>query len=100
MIPEIWEEKWDRHVSTHTAPIWQDITDDEGNLLLDDIYRLESLNEEMPRLCETLGIPAVSVKKANSSNISNYRRHYTSRTLRRIEDLYGEDIAKLNYRPY
>jgi len=44
------------HFSTHTNPMWRDITDDEGNVLLKQVYRLENLIEGVNQVFEICGI--------------------------------------------
>lgn len=44
------------HFSTHTAPMFGDVTDNEGNLLLKKIYRLEDLNEGIKQIFELSNI--------------------------------------------
>lgn len=39
-LPKYWMNKGNRHITTHTFPIWPDITDEEGNLLIDEIFKL------------------------------------------------------------
>lgn len=100
LLPEIWEKRWDNHVMTHTAPIWPDITDENGVLLLDQILRLEKIDAELPDLCEKLEIPTSKMVHKNSTNTENYKKYYTKKALSLIEDLYKDDIENLNYKPY
>ena len=44
------------HFSTHTAPMWDDITDNSGNILLSKIFRLENLVEGINNIYETCNI--------------------------------------------
>lgn len=99
MLPEVWETRFDRHVSTHTAPMWQDITDEHGTMLLDDVFKLEDIHNGITTICENLGIEPHEMKKKNSSNIGNYDAYLTQRNLSKIENLYGEDIEHFNYQP-
>lgn len=97
MLPELWEERWDRHVSTHTAPIWADITDEDGQILLSDVYKLETLSQEYSTLCDKLEIQPRDLAHTNSSNIDDYKQYLNRKSIQFIEDLYGDDIRNLSY---
>jgi predicted metallopeptidase len=97
LIPRIWESKKSRSFATHTAPIWGDITDDNGNILLDDIYKLENINEQLSILTEKLKLEIKQFNHINKSSHSNYRKYYNTKTKKKVEKLYYEDIINLNY---
>ena len=40
-LPYLWKTKYNRLNATHTAPIWGDITDSIGILLVDEIIKLK-----------------------------------------------------------
>lgn len=99
MIPELWEERWDRHAFTHTAPMWRDITDENGCVLLDDIFKLEQLQNDIGRICDRLGLPKCDLPRLNISGDSNYARHFNRKILALIESLYQDDIEQFKYHP-
>ncbi|ORT50697.1 hypothetical protein ST37_08230 [Vibrio sp. qd031] len=99
MLPEFWETRFDRHVSTHTAPMWQDITDEHGTVLLDDVFKLENIHNDIVTICDKLGVEQHALKKKNSSNINNYDEYLTPKNIARIEGLYHEDIEHFGYTP-
>lgn len=82
------------HFMTHTAPMWDDVVDDAGQVLLTRIYRLEAL---VPALREVLSecgisrsIPDAGVRANMSSRRDDYRPDRHQRM--RIEALYAKDF--------
>jgi hypothetical protein len=100
LLPEIWEMKWDRHVATHTAPILPDITDKDGQLLLNFICRLERIQEDFSVVCENLQIECRNFPKINIGEINDFKKYYNKKTIFMIEEYYGDDIQYLDYKPY
>jgi hypothetical protein len=98
-LPELWETKRNRWWATHSAPIWGDITDENGNLLMDEIYKLEELSVNLPRLCETIGVDKRSFAhvRGGGERKRDYRYYFSDASKRLVERLYGEDIENLKY---
>lgn len=100
-LPEIWAEKRNRHIATHTAPIWPDITDeDKTTLLLDDIAYMERLPEDFARIAAAIGLNDYQLPHKNFNRNSQRKplaRAYTRRTQALVESLYESDIKQLNY---
>ncbi len=80
--------------TTHTAPMWDDITDLSGNVLLKDVYRLENLLEGLNRAFEVCGIDKkvevndkyLNKNKGNKKYIPNVSQK------NKIENLYRDDF--------
>ena len=98
-LPEIWESRSDRHVATHTVPVWPDISGENGELLLDFVGRLESINDDFRVVCEKIDIPFTAFPHVNKSEhrARCYRDayHRTARAI--VERLFAEDIERLGY---
>jgi hypothetical protein len=79
--------------TTHTAPMWEDITDREGNILLKAIFRVEDLAEGINRAFEACGIPKRIAKNEARLNKNKKRQEYvpTRGQLRQIENIYQRD---------
>jgi hypothetical protein len=80
--------------STHTAPMWDDITDYEGRILLKAVFRLENLVEGINRAFTESGIDRridnniVTINKSSESN-----KHKPNKSQRRkIENIYHHDF--------
>mgnify|MGYP000347197161 CR=1 FL=1 len=96
-LPEIWAERRNRHIATHTAPMWPDMTDTDGTLLLDDIAYLERLPEDFSRIARRIELPAYELPHKNRGKTarSSPDRAYSRRTRRLVEELYQEDLENL-----
>ena len=97
IIPILWETKKPRSIATHTAPIWGDVTDNDGNLLVDDIYELEKINEQLAKLSEKINQDITKFNHINKSPHVHYRKYYNKETKKQVEYLYYDDINNLNY---
>jgi hypothetical protein len=80
--------------STHTAPMFNDITDEKGNIILSTIYRLEDLHkaiEEVFRLC---GLEYKNSDKIVFANKNTKRGVFSPNIKQRkkIYRLYEEDF--------
>lgn len=99
ILPVLWESKWNRQIATHTAPVWPDITDENGHLLLDFIGHLEDIEEDFRVIFRRLSLSSLPSFPLENANIhgQQHRQAYTRKTRRLVETLYGEDIERLGY---
>ena len=98
VLPQLWNSKYNRQIATHTAPIWPDITDESGNLLLDRLYRLEDIDSELEDLNMRLGTEVKALGRINENREQrHYRTHYCEESRALVEDLYSEDLNHLSY---
>ncbi|MEF8792418.1 sulfotransferase family 2 domain-containing protein [Thiohalorhabdus sp.] len=99
MLPEAWASRKNRQLATHTAPVWPDITDGEGRLLVDFIGHLETIEEDFGIIAWRLGLPSrPSFPRENAyTGQPPPERAYTRKTLRMVEQLYESDIEMLDY---
>ncbi len=97
-LPLLWEKKFDRHMFTHTAPIWPDITDEQGKLLVNLIIKLENIDNEVQKLNQVLGVSTLGFQHINRNRPDNdYKKHYDQATKDIVEKLYYNDIKHLGY---
>ena len=97
-LPYHWDNKYDRHIATHTAPIWNDITDEHGNLLVDRILKLENINNEIKILNDILDTSISDFEHTNQNRESNnYKRYYNNNSKKLVENLYYDDILNNDY---
>ena len=73
------------------------ITDQDGNLLVDKVFKLENLKEEWYDLCNQLGI-CVKLPHENTSYHKDYRAYYTEETAEIVADLFQDDIEAFDYK--
>jgi len=70
------------HFSTHTAPMWDDITDLEGNILLTEVFRIDDLIKGINKVFSLCNIekhlePSESIIE---NRTRNRREYYPNRT--------------------
>ena len=82
------------HFTTHTAPMWDDITDSSGNVLLKEVCRLESLIEGINRAFEKCGISKRLEGNHKAINKTHGRKIYNPNQSQRkkIEEIYCKDF--------
>lgn len=80
--------------STHTAPMFNDITDDKGKILLTKIYRLEDLNNAIEEVFKLCRLNYQHIEKSVIINKNKYRGNFQPNLLQRkkIEELYRKDF--------
>lgn len=97
-LPEIWETRSDREIATHTAPIWPDITTEDGRLLVDDIFHLEQIGDCVEELNNRFDLDIDDFEHINvNRKTRDYRRHYNDKSRALVEELFGDDIRNLDY---
>ena len=97
-LPSIWESKTERHIATHTAPVWGDITDDNGKLLVDEIFKLENINDAVSAINQKLGLSIKHFSHINKGRDGEgYRGFFNRKSRKLVEQLYGDDIKNLHY---
>lgn len=84
----------DNHFTTHTAPMWDDITDLEGNVLLRQVFRLENLIEGINLAFEESGIDKKIEPNERHLNKNKDRKQFTpsKSQLLKIEKIYSKDF--------
>lgn len=98
-LPNIFQQKGTRHYYTHTLPMLPDLTDNSGNLLIDEYFKIEEINEAIPILNERLkvNIAQFSHLKDNRKD-KDYKKFYSPKTKSLVEKIYGEDIEFFKYK--
>lgn len=83
----------DNRFTTHTAPMWEDITDLDGNILLKKIFRLENLTEGINQVFEECGIEK-RLEETIRLNKNENRKLYqpTKDQIKKIENIYPYDF--------
>ena len=84
----------DNHFTTHTAPMWEDITDFEGNILLKRVFRLENLTDGINQVFEECGIEKRLEKSEKKINKNKRRGLYnpTNNQIKKINEIYHHDF--------
>ncbi len=82
------------HFATHTAPMWDDITDSNGTVLLKKVYRLENLTEGLNQAFEECGIAKRLDQHDKKLNKNKERKNFSPNRnqLNKIEEIYRGDF--------
>jgi len=64
---------------------------------IDHLLRFEDLNSEFLRICERIGLPPISLEKANPSKHNHYSTHYDATTIELVRNYFKQDIERFNY---
>lgn len=87
-------------------PPWQHIlfkpqheflTGDQGELLSDDVGRVEAMQQSYDRIAERIGIPKTALERVNSSNRKDYRDYYDPSLMEGVAKLYARDLELFSY---
>lgn len=73
------------------------LSDQYGNVLVDKVMRLESLESDLKPLLNNLSIEAVLPRRNTSSRWRDYRSFYTDSSSQKIQDAFSEDICYFGY---
>ena len=73
------------------------VTDHDGRFLVDFVGNYENLVEDFDYVCKSLNIGA-SLPHLKTSMHGNYKRYYSDKTKRLIEEHFKEDIDLFRYR--
>lgn len=72
--------------------------DSYGHRLVDYVGKLETLQEDLTRICEYLNTPYIEAPHHNISNKDKGLHHYyTDKTLNMVAETWKEDIDAFNY---
>lgn len=67
-------------------------------ILVDQVCRVESLQQDIDQVCQRIGLAPVSVEKINASKHRDFRSYYTPEMRARVAQVYARDIALFGYR--
>ena len=73
------------------------VTDEEGNLLVDFIGRLESFDEDVREVFRRIGVDLDKISRDNRSDHRHYSTYYTPETEMIIRDRFKRDIEYFGY---
>jgi hypothetical protein len=70
---------------------------DDGELLTDDVGRVEQMQESYDRMCARIGIPSRALAKVNASSRGDYRQYYDTPLAEGVAALYRRDLELFGY---
>lgn len=68
-----------------------------GELLSDQVGRVEEMQPSYDQICEKVGIPSEPLEQANSSRRDEYRRYYDQQLMDGVRRLYAKDLELFAY---
>lgn len=82
------------HFSTHIVPMWNDVTDFEGNILITKIFRLENLIEGLNQVFEECELEKRLKREERKLNQNSSKGHYkpSKHQISKIESIYSYDF--------
>ena len=85
---------FDSSFTTHTAPMWEDVTDLDGNILLKRIFRLENLVDGINQVFEECGLEKRIEANNDRFNVNTNKVDYTptKAQIHKIETIYNHDF--------
>lgn len=74
--------------------------DENGRELVDQVLRLEDLEEDLPRVFASLGVPRRDLipRVGQTRERRDYRDYYDEGARERVGTLYAQDITRFGYR--
>jgi hypothetical protein len=71
--------------------------DGQGNIVVNEVVKLEEIAEKLPPLLERLSIPRVAIPRENAIPRKHYREYYDEMTRAHVAQLYAADIERFGY---
>jgi sulfotransferase famil protein len=84
-----------RHILFQPQHIF--VTGEDGDLLADDLGRVEDMQNSYDRLAERIGIPSQPLEKVNASSRRDYREYYDPQLIGGVAKLYARDLELFGY---
>lgn len=78
-------------------PQHQFVCEAAGNLLSDDVGRVEEMQESYDRMAARIGIPTTRLEKVNATKRRDYRSYYTPELVDAVASLYARDLELFGY---
>lgn len=83
---------------TGARPQSTSLTDDKGALVVNEVARLENLNEDFNRICGRIGISGAQLEHHNrSANSERKKRELSPADQAHLAELYAEDFRLFGY---
>ena len=73
------------------------VTSSEGEMLADDVGRVEEMQASYDRIAQRIGIPTATLDKVNSSDRKDYRDYYDQSLIDGVAKLYARDLELFGY---
>lgn len=74
------------------------LLDEEDNLMVDFVGRVESINKDFQELTKIIGVPPVKLKHTNRSKRKNYQTYYDKESRGQVQKLFAKDLELFKYK--
>ncbi|WP_169978386.1 sulfotransferase family 2 domain-containing protein [Tautonia rosea] len=96
-IRELRTDPWKSiHVATHSASVWDDVTDPNGRVLVTDFIKMEHLKEGVERFFQPIAESSVEIQlehlRASNRNRSQDVSIVSPKAMQQIKELFGRDF--------
>ena len=81
----------------HFRPQFEQLADANGEVEVDFVGRVESLQDDYDAACRRIGIPSRPLDRVNSSRRGDYRQYYDDELRQGVEALYRRDLELFGY---
>lgn len=81
----------------HFQPQHTLLTDDAGVLEMDEIGRVETMQQSYDAICTRVGIPSAQLGRVNASRRGDYRQYYDNALIDGVAALYRRDLDLFGY---
>jgi hypothetical protein len=85
-----WRVAEDKHLQQEFLCDW------EGNIMVDFVGRVETIEKDFEHICDTIGV-AASLPHKNKSKHRNYRDYYDGYTRALVAEHFAPDIEQFGY---
>ena len=86
-----------RDLHYHAGYQYSHVTDDENNLLVDKIGKVENIQDDIKEIYNKLNIPYMKVEAKNKTHHKHYTEYYSSKAYDIISNVYQRDIETFEY---
>jgi hypothetical protein len=86
--------------SNKVVNLFEYITDENSNVILDYVGKYENIDSEAKIICEKIGIPfhKLPLKNVNINKDKDYRKYYNSESIEFVQTYFKKDLEYFNYK--